>query len=50
MSFYVRIFEHDFVDDKERIRRYTLCLARIFDAVSGKICQKDVGNKMLNKL
>ena len=50
MSFYVRIFEHDFVDDKERIRRHTLCLARIFDAVSGKICRKDVENKMLNKL
>ena len=25
-------------------------MARIFDAVSGKICRKDVGNKMLNKL
>ena len=40
--FYVRIFEHDFVGDKEKIRRHTLCLARVFDAVTGKICRKDV--------
>ena len=40
--FYVQIFEHDFVGDKEKIRRHTLCLARISDAASGKICRKDV--------
>ena len=50
MPFYVRIFEHDFVDDKERIRRHTLCLARIFDAVNGIICKKDVRKKILNRL
>ena len=48
--FYVRIFEHDFVSDKEKIRRHTLCLARVFDAVTGKICRKDVRKKMRNRL
>ena len=48
--FYVRIFEHDFVSDKEKIRRHTLCLARVFDAVTSKICQKDVRKKMRNRL
>jgi len=36
--FFVRIFEHDFVGGKEKIRRHTVT----FDAVNGKICRKDV--------
>ena len=50
VSFSVRIFAHDFVGDKEKIRRHTLCLARIFDAASGEICRKDVRKKMRNRL
>jgi len=50
VSFSVRIFEHDFVGDKEEIRRHTLCLARISDAASGKMCRKDVRKKVRNGL
>ncbi|MCM1522854.1 MAG: transposase [Ruminococcus sp.] len=38
----VRIFEHDFVDDKAKSRRNTCRISRLFNEVSGKICRKDV--------
>ena len=46
VSFYVRIFAHDFVGDKEKNPQAYCRTARIFDAVSGKICRKDVRKKM----
>jgi len=46
----VQIFEHNFVEVKEKIRRHTLCMARIFDAGFGKICRKDVRVEILNRL
>jgi len=50
VSLSVRIFEHNFVEGKEKIRRHTLCMARIFDAGFGKICRKDVREEILNRL
>lgn len=38
----VRIFEHNFVEDKAKICRNTRRIARFFNAVNGKIRQKDV--------
>ena len=35
---------------RKKIRRHTLCLARIFDAASGEICRRDVRKKIRNRL
>lgn len=38
---YGRIYVHNFVDNKAKIRSNTCRITRIFNAVSGEICRKD---------
>ncbi len=46
---FVRIFEHNFVENKEKFRRLGIRKSRNFDAVFGKICRKDVREGILNR-
>ena len=42
VSFYVRLFEYNYAEDKEKIRSKAVALQVFFNAVAGKICRKDV--------